>query len=229
MRFKLSVRKVFQILFCLLAIVGAAGIIPTAFSDSIYGGIATILIILINIGLILISLFHLGNGFHKLLFIADFIAFVGLIYFSPTFLDNPENIFTVLLVNGGFWAWLTYVGIKYFLSLFLLPFKIIGFIFKKADRKKGAFTGIKWRCDNYDELPNGRIHVCGQKTITFKNGIPSPLAEKGCEFSEDGKHHFVPVGSERDINSSVKNVIEWIGLIIGIIAGAACFIMKFIN
>lgn len=48
-------------------------------------------------------------------------------------------------------------------------------------------------------------------------------------FSESGKHNFVPVGSERDINSSVKNVIEWIGLFIGFAAGVGCMIMKFVN
>ena len=39
----------------------------------------------------------------------------------------------------------------------------------------------------------------------------------------------MPVGSERDINSSVKNVIEWIGLFIGFAAGVGCMIMKFVN
>lgn len=229
MKLKLSIRKVLQILFCMCAIVGAAGILSTAFSDSVYGGIADVLIIVINLGLITISILQLGNKFHKLLFIFDFICFCGLVYFSPTFLDNPENIFTLLIVNGGFWAWLTYVGIKYLFSLLLLPFKILGFIFKKSDRKKGALTGTKWICVNCEESSNGKIHYCGQKIITFKNGTPSPISMKGCLFSTDGKHNFVPVGSERDINSSVKNVIEWIGLFIGFAAGIGCMIMKFFN
>lgn len=228
MKYKLSFRKILQILFCILTVIGAAGIIPYAFSDSVYGGIGVILIILINIGLILISIFHLGNRFHKLLFSVAFIAFVAVVYFSPSFLET-ENIFTLLLVFSGFMVWLTYVGLKYFFSLFLLPFRIIGFLLKKTDKKKGALTGIKWVCDNAVELPNGRIHVCGQKTVTFKNGIPSPSATKGCDFSEDGEHHFVPVDSERDINSSIGHAIEWIGVAIGIISAFACFVMKLIK
>ena len=78
-------------------------------------------------------------------------------------------------------------------------------------------------------MPSGKLCYCHHKIITFKNGTPSPIAIKGCEFSNDGKHHFVPIGAERNVDSSVRNAIEWIGFAVGIIAGLSCFIMKIIQ
>lgn len=223
----ISIRKIFQIIFCIVALVGAAGLLPSAFSDSLYSGIGAIIIILINLGLIAISILKLGNSLYKILFSLDFIAFVTMIIFSPSAMENTENIFTVLLVNGGFYSWLTYVGLKYFLSLFLVPFKILGFIFfRKKGKKKKLFAGTKWVCTNCSNHSN--LH-CGQTTITFKNGRPAPSFLDGCDFSADGKHNFEPVGEGRDVNTAILHLAENFGMGLGILAGLAAFIVKIIN
>ena len=99
---KLTIRKIIEIIFCCMAILGSCGILKPAFSDSVYGGIAAIGIILANLGLITLAIFRKGYGYHKLLLALEFLAFCFLVYFSTSFLDNSENIFTQLLIFGGF-------------------------------------------------------------------------------------------------------------------------------
>ena len=221
----ISVRKIFQIIFCIMALVGAVGLLPTTFTDSLYSGIATVVIAIINLVLIAIAILKLGNSLYKILFSLDFIAFVIMSFFSQSM--NPENIFTVLLVNGGFYSWLIYVGLKYFLSLFLIPFKILGFIFfRKKGEKKKLFSGTKWVCTNCSDHSN---IYCGQTTITFRNGHPASSFLDGCDFSDDGKHNFEPVGEGSDVNISIIHLAENLGMWLGVLAGLAAFITKIIN
>ena len=230
MKIKLSIRRVFQILFCLMALVGAIGTLSLVFSVSMYSSIASIVIILVNIAIIAIDILCLGNGFHKLLFCLDFFAFAALVYFSPTLFENAENKFTLLLISGGIFAYFTYIGIKQFLLLLLIPFKIIGFIDRFANKKekKGFLSGTKWVCTNSYQSAIGIVR-CKQTTVTFRKGVSAPSSLKDCMCSEDGRHNFVQIGAGNDIDSSVRHVIEWIGLIIGFLIAAGCFALKFIN
>lgn len=226
MKIKLTPGKFFTLAFCVMAIVGAAGVMQWLFSKSLYSGLCDIGIIVMNIGLILATLFGAGRFLKNILFFLDFAAFVAILYFTDT-TNEVGSTYFVLLMFGGFLAWLSYVGIVYFLLLLGVPFKILGCLMDKKKRANGIFGGTTWVCKNCIETPDGHIHYCNDKTVTFKNGTPSYI--DGCIFSENGKHHYVQAGAGSDINSQIGHALGWLGFGLGILAGAGALVANFLK
>lgn len=226
MKIKLTLGKFFTLAFCVMALVGAVGVLPLLFSKSLYAGLCGGAIIVMNVGLLLTTIFGVRRLFKNILFFLDFAAFVAIFYFADLS-DSYESNYLMLLIFGGFLAWLSHVGMTYFFLLLQVPFKILGCIMDKKKRANGIFGGTTWVCNNCIETADGHVHYCKEKTVTFKNGTPSPSSVEGCIFSEDGKHHYVPAGAGSDINSQVGHVMEWLGIGLGIIAGIAFVIAKF--
>lgn len=227
MKIKLTLGKLITLAFCVVAIIGAVGVLPMLFSKSQYAGLCDIGIIVMNMGLILTTLFGLRRIFKNILFFLDFAAFVAIFYFADLS-DSYESNYLMMLMFGGFLAWLSHVGIVYFLLLLGVPFKILGYVTNKKKRANGIFGGTTWVCNNCIETSDGHVHYCKEKTVTFKNGTPSPSTLNGCIFSEDGKHHFVQAGAGSDITSQVGHAMEWLGIGLGVIAGIAALIAKFV-
>lgn len=227
MKIKLTLGKFFTLAFCVMALVGVVGVLPLLFSKSLYAGLCGVAIIVMNVGLVLTTIFGVRRMFKNILFFLDFAAFVAIFYFADLS-DSYESNYLILLVFGGFLAWLSYVGVLYFFLLLGLPFRILGCLMDKKQREKGIFGGTTWVCDNSITTSDGHIHYCKEKTVTFKNGTPSPSTLKGCIFSEDDKHHFVRAGSGSDITSQVGHALEWLGIAVGVIGGIAALIAKFV-
>ncbi len=226
MKIKLTLGKFFTLAFCVMALVGAVGVLPLLFSKSLYAGLCDVAIIVMNVGLVLTTIFCVRRMFKNILFFLDFAAFVAIFYFVDLS-DSYESNYLILLMFGGFLAWLSHVGMVYFLLLLAVPFKILGYLMDKKKRANGFFGGTTWICKNCIETPDGHIHYCNDKTVTFKNSTPSNI--DGCIFSENGKHNYVPAGAVSDINSQVGHALGWLGLALGVLAAAGALVASFLK
>ena len=92
MKIKLTPGKFFTLAFCVMALVGAVGVLPLLFSKSLYAGLCDVALIVMNVGLVLTTIFCVRRMFKNILFFLAFAAFVAIFYFADLSDSYEEEI-----------------------------------------------------------------------------------------------------------------------------------------